>query len=45
MQSAIGLKRCKNISSVTLVRNGADVTYKREEMLSGRFKIQLEDFK
>ena len=39
------IKRCKNISSVILVRNGADVTYKREEMLSGRFKIQLEDFK
>lgn len=39
------IKRSKNITSVTLVRNGADVTYEREEMLSSRFKIQLEDFK
>lgn len=39
------IKRSENITSVTLVRNGADVTYEREEMLSSRFKIQLEDFK
>lgn len=38
------VNRSKNITSVTLVRNGTDVTYKRSEIVSSEFKIQLEDF-
>ena len=38
-------KRCTNITSVTLIRHGKDVTYRREEIILDDFKIKLEDFK
>lgn len=39
------VKRCKNISYVTIVRHGLDATYNRADMISDSFKIKLEDFK
>lgn len=39
------VRRCKNISYVTIVRHGLDVTYNRSDIITDSFKIKLEDFK
>ena len=39
------LRRAENIKDITLIKNGLDVTYNREQILSKEFKIQPEDFK
>lgn len=39
------MKRCTNITSVTLIRHDKDVTYRKEEIILDDFKIKLEDFK
>lgn len=39
------LRRAENVTDITLIKNGLDVTYNREQMLSKDFKIQPEDFK
>ncbi len=39
------VKRSPNITDITLIRDGKDVTYTREQMASDSFKIQQEDFR
>lgn len=39
------LRRAENITDITLIQSGKDVTYTRKQMLSDLFKIQPEDFK
>lgn len=39
------IRRCKNISYVTIVRHGLDATYDRSDIITDSFKIKLEDFK
>ena len=39
------MKRCTNITSITLIRHDKDVTYRKEEIILDDFKIKLEDFK
>ena len=39
------VRRFVNVTDITLIRNGKDVTYTREQIVSGSFKIQQEDFK
>lgn len=37
--------RARNITDITLIRNGKDVTFTREQIISESFKIQPEDFR
>lgn len=39
------VRRSANVTDVTLIRDSKDVTYSREQIVSGSFKIQQEDFK
>ena len=39
------VKRAANIQTITIIRDGLDVTYSRDVMVSDGFKIQQEDFK
>lgn len=39
------VRRCENLKTVTLVQNGKDVTFMREEILGNNFKIRPADLK
>lgn len=39
------VNRARNITDITLIQNGKDVTYTREQIIDQTFKIQPEDFK
>ncbi len=38
------VRRSKNITDIIIIRDGKDVTFTREQMVSESFKIQQEDF-
>lgn len=39
------VNRSKNVTDITLIKEGKDVTYNRNQILDKSFKIQWEDFK
>ena len=39
------VRRAKNIETITVIINGKDITYSRDEILKNGFKIKQEDFK